>query len=194
MNTNSSCTLECFPQVQVCEHGLGTAASWLLGPSPWLVAMVRVSRAMVLAHMPLDSRTLKAVIATRPVSKLTGLFCCSFACCWSDGWIWWGNTPHPGPARIAVHAWQVYMGGTNLLALFSITCWVSTIAIQLEMASPNPLKISHTRCCQELFYELLLKPSGYKIYMCECSVWDARISKVLFSSKSFNASIYLAAQ
>lgn len=53
------------------------------------------------------------------------------------------------------------------------------------------------QCCQELFRELLLKPAGCKIYMCEQLVGDVSISKVFFISHIFNASglgAYLCSQ
>lgn len=41
--------------------------------------------------------------------------------------------------------------------------------------------------CQEIFCELLLKPAGCKIYLCEHLVGDGSISKVFFISHIFKA-------
>lgn len=80
------------------------------------------------------------------------------------------------------------MAGVHTPAFFSKICQESTTVLQLGRASPKPGQISHMQCCQELFCELLLKPAGGKIYVCEHLVRDASISKVVFISHIFNAS------
>lgn len=80
-------------------------------------------------------------------------------------WIWRGkNTPW------ACQDCCACMAGLHTLAFFSKICQESTTVLQLERASPKTWRISHMRCCQELFCELLLKPAGCKIHM--VSIWS----------------------
>lgn len=77
MNLNSSCTSECFPQAGSVSKAWD---SWPLAPALQSRCCSQAScRAMALAGLSFNHRTLKAVVAT--VSKETGLLYCCFARC-----------------------------------------------------------------------------------------------------------------